>query len=153
MTTPAIPDTSLADFFPRTTKLCVKPSAEFFKCLSEKSVKSTDADVEAGARGLSQCLKEKKIYETCMLKNDAKINDPKRHRVRKQISVYNSHTSNSSSITFYKRFKRSTGKAILEAAELDASETSLGYHSAYSFPTGCSASPSPLKTPKTHICE
>ena len=78
----AIPDTSLADFFPRTTKLCVKPSAEFFKCLSEKSVKSNDADVEAGVRGLSQCIKEKKIYETCMLKNDAKINDPKRHRVR-----------------------------------------------------------------------
>ena len=94
MTTSAIPDTSLADFFPRTTKQCVKPSAEFFKCLSEKSVKSTDADVEAGARGLSQCLKEKKLYETCMLKNDAKINDPKRHRVRKQISVYITHTSN-----------------------------------------------------------
>ena len=42
---------------------------------------------------------------------------------------------------------------ILEVAELDAFETSFGYHSAYFFPTGCYASPSPFKTPKTDNCE
>lgn len=42
---------------------------------------------------------------------------------------------------------------MLEVAELDAFETSLGYHSAYFFPTGCYASPSPFKTPKTDNCE
>lgn len=92
MSTSAVPETSLADFFPRTTKLCLKPSAAFFTCLSEKSVKSSDADIEAGARGLSQCLKEKKTYEACMLKNDVKINDPKRHRVREHRTVSHSHS-------------------------------------------------------------
>jgi hypothetical protein len=70
---------TLPDFFPATTKLCVKPSEAFFKCFSEKSVKSSDGDIEAGARGLKDCMKEKADYVNCMNKNYTK--DAKRHRV------------------------------------------------------------------------
>lgn len=70
---------SLPDFFPATTKLCVKQSEAFFNCFSEKSVKSSDGDIEAGSRGLRDCLTEKAEYVTCMTKNYTK--DPKRHRV------------------------------------------------------------------------
>lgn len=81
-TTSSIPDDILPDFFPRMTKTCVVPSTAFFNCLSAKSVKSSDSDTSAGVRGLQECLKEKKSYETCMIKNDPKRDDPKRHRVR-----------------------------------------------------------------------
>lgn len=74
-------DETLPDFFPRVVKLCVKPSNAFFQCISEKSVKESNSDVEAGNRGIRACLNEKKLYETCMLKHDPKMNDPKRHRV------------------------------------------------------------------------
>ena len=76
------PEETLPDFFPRVVKLCSKPADAFFKCISEKSVKDSNGDIEAGNRGVRACLKEKKLYETCMMKHDPKMNDPKRHRVR-----------------------------------------------------------------------
>ena len=75
------PEETLPDFFPRQIKACSKQSETFFKCLSEKSVKENDADIEAGNRGIRACLKEKKDYETCIIKHDTKYKDPKRHRV------------------------------------------------------------------------
>ena len=75
---------TLPDFFPATTKLCVKHSEAFFKCFSEKSVKSSDGDIEAGARGLKDCVIEKADYVNCMTKNYTK--DAKRHRVGNKTS-------------------------------------------------------------------
>lgn len=71
----------LPDFFPRSVKQCSKPSELFFECLSLKQVKTSDMDTEAGAVGLAACLKEKKNYETCMIRYDPKLKDPRRHRV------------------------------------------------------------------------
>ena len=74
---------TLPDFFPATTKLCVKQSEAFFSCFSEKSVKSSDDDTDAGARGLKDCTKLKNDYVTCMTKNGPK---DRRHRVGRKTS-------------------------------------------------------------------
>ena len=76
------PEETLPDFFPRVVKLCSIPADAFFKCISEKSIKESNGDIEAGSRGIRACLKEKKLYEICMIKHDPKMNEPKRHRVR-----------------------------------------------------------------------
>lgn len=72
----------LPDYFPRTTKSCVKIADTFFDCLFEKSKKTSPEDTDAGVRGIRDCLNQKKAYETCMLRYDPKsVKDPKRHRV------------------------------------------------------------------------
>jgi hypothetical protein len=76
-----IPEDRLPDFFPRKIKQCIDPTDKFFKCLFENSKKTSADDVTAGSVGLKACLKQKKNYETCMLRNDKRIKDPKTHRV------------------------------------------------------------------------
>jgi hypothetical protein len=79
----------LPDYFPRTVKSCVKLSDTFFGCLFEKSNKASPEDIEAGVRGIRECLNQKKAYESCMLRYDPKCKDPKRHRVSYIVIQFN----------------------------------------------------------------
>ncbi len=68
---PAVPDDVLPDYFPRAPKECKAEAEIFFTCFTEKSVKTSDTDTEAGIRGLQECLNLKKSYESCMGKLDS----------------------------------------------------------------------------------
>lgn len=82
-TTITYDDDKLPPFFPRTIKSCKLKSDLFFDCFSKESIKQSDNDIDAGSRGLAKCLKEKQLYEKCMVTYE-KSKPVKLHRVQEE---------------------------------------------------------------------
>jgi hypothetical protein len=81
-------DDKLPPFFPRTTKSCKSTSDKFFDCFSKASIKQSPNDTDAGSRGLAICLKEKQLYEKCMIAYE-KSKPIKLHRVQEEYRKKN----------------------------------------------------------------
>jgi hypothetical protein len=66
------PDTGLSKeemvppCFPSYTKDCKVVAEQFFDCFNKFAVKLMDNDHDAGRRGLTKCIEEKRKYEACM---------------------------------------------------------------------------------------
>ena len=82
-TTIVYDDDKLPPFFPRTVKSCKAKSDKFFDCFSKASIKESPNDKDAGSRGLAICLKEKQVYEKCMIHYE-KSKPLKLHRVQEE---------------------------------------------------------------------
>lgn len=74
------------DFFPATSKNCVSVADPFFSCFTEKSVKNSPTDTEAGQRGLSACAKELNAYTVCMEKELSSTNKGEKLKFRVSLA-------------------------------------------------------------------
>ncbi len=77
----------LPDFFPATSKNCTNVAEPFFTCFTEKSVKNSPTDTEAGQRGLTACAKELKAYSACMEKELNSTNKGEKLKFRVRMSL------------------------------------------------------------------
>ncbi|KAL9642385.1 hypothetical protein ABK040_016067 [Willaertia magna] len=57
---------TLPKYFPTYKIQCKEVAEPFFKCFSEKSVKTQKGDRLAGINGLKQCVEELNKYKECM---------------------------------------------------------------------------------------